>query len=156
MSQYHYFPFFRAYLRPHPSLPHAPVIQIDQPEFDIPLKQEQEQKIYAQVVRDYLTSLNRLGTLLGGDPSKVQEHASLSITITSKLFQFLRPLEQRWAQGKLVQMVTVDQLQGLTAEPHDLGADRPPTGGDLRADAPPCLGFPWKQKNWVYNVHVDN
>ncbi|XP_057360832.1 kell blood group glycoprotein isoform X2 [Manis pentadactyla] len=113
MSQYHYFPFFRAYLGPHPSLPHAPVIQIDQPEFDIPLKQEQEQKIYAQIVREYLTYLNRLGTLLGGDPSKVQEHASLSITITSKLFQFLRPLEQRRAQGKLFQMVTVDQLQAM-------------------------------------------
>ncbi|XP_036850400.2 kell blood group glycoprotein [Manis javanica] len=113
MSQYHYFPFFRAYLGPHPSLPHAPVIQIDQPEFDIPLKQEQEQKIYAQIVREYLTYLNRLGTLLGGDPSKVQEHASLSITITSKLFQFLRPLEQRRAQGKLFQTVTVDQLQAM-------------------------------------------
>ncbi|KAK2489315.1 hypothetical protein MC885_008809 [Smutsia gigantea] len=113
MSQYHYFPFFRAYLRPHPTLPHAPVIQIDQPEFDIPLKQEQEQKIYAQIVREYLTYLNRLGTLLGGDPSKVQEHAFLSITITSKLFQFLRPLEQRQAQGKLFQIVTVDELQAM-------------------------------------------
>ncbi|XP_027962223.1 kell blood group glycoprotein isoform X5 [Eumetopias jubatus] len=52
-------------------------VQIDQPEFDVPLKQEQEQKIYAQ------------------------------------LFQFLRPLEQRRAQGKLFQMVTIDQLQEM-------------------------------------------
>ncbi|XP_045648405.1 kell blood group glycoprotein isoform X6 [Ursus americanus] len=52
-------------------------VQIDQPEFDVPLKQEKEQKIYAQ------------------------------------LFQFLRPLEQRRAQGKLFQMVTIDQLQEM-------------------------------------------
>ncbi|XP_034494459.1 kell blood group glycoprotein isoform X2 [Ailuropoda melanoleuca] len=88
-------------------------VQIDQPEFDVPLKQEQEQKIYAQIVREYLTYLNQLGTLLGGEPNKVQEHAFLSISITSQLFQFLRPLEQRRAQGKLFQMVTIDQLQEM-------------------------------------------
>ncbi|XP_021573127.1 kell blood group glycoprotein [Carlito syrichta] len=113
MSQYGHFPFFRAYLGPHPASPHTPVIQIDQPEFDVPLKQKQEQKIYAQIIREYLTYLNRLGTLLGGDPGKVQEHASLSISITSRLFQFLRPLEHRWTQGKLFQMVTIHQLQEM-------------------------------------------
>ncbi|XP_032101079.1 kell blood group glycoprotein isoform X2 [Sapajus apella] len=113
MSQYGHFPFFRAYLGPHPAFPHTPVIQIDQPEFDVPLKQDQEQKIYAQIYREYLTYLSRLGTLLGGDPNKVQQHASLSISITSQLFQFLRPLEQRRAQGKLFQMVTIDQLKEM-------------------------------------------
>ncbi|XP_045420085.1 kell blood group glycoprotein [Lemur catta] len=113
MSQYGHFPFFRTYLEPHPSSPHMPVIQIDQPEFDIPLKQEQEQKVSAQIFREYLTYLNQLGTLLGGDPEKVQEHASLSISITSQLFQFLRPLEQRQADGKLFQTVTIDQLQEM-------------------------------------------
>ncbi|XP_037588302.1 kell blood group glycoprotein [Cebus imitator] len=113
MSQYGHFPFFRAYLGPHPAFPHTPVIQIDQPEFDVPLKQDQEQKIYAQIYREYLTYLSRLGTLLGGDPNKVQQHASLSISITSQLFQFLRPLEQRQAQGKVFQMVTIDQLKEM-------------------------------------------
>ncbi|XP_066111393.1 kell blood group glycoprotein [Saccopteryx bilineata] len=111
MSQYGHFPFFRTYLGPHPTPPHMPVIQIDQPEFDIPLKQEQEQKTYAQILREYLTYLNQLGILLGGDPSKVQEHAYLSISITSRLFQFLRPLGQQRAQGHLFQIVTIDQLQ---------------------------------------------
>ncbi|XP_032161201.1 kell blood group glycoprotein isoform X6 [Mustela erminea] len=87
--------------------------EIDPPEFDVPLKQEQEQKIYAQIVREYVTYLNQLGTLLGGEPNKVQEHAYLSISITSQLFQFLRPLEQRRAQGKLFHMVTIDQLQEM-------------------------------------------
>ncbi|EPQ05593.1 Kell blood group glycoprotein [Myotis brandtii] len=87
--------------------------EIDQPEFDIPLKQEQEQKIYAQIVREYLTYLNQLGTLLGGDPDKVQEHAFLSISITSQLFQFLRPLGRQQAQGKLFQLITIDQLQEM-------------------------------------------
>ncbi|XP_073892292.1 kell blood group glycoprotein isoform X11 [Macaca fascicularis] len=86
-------------------------VQIDQPEFDVPLKQDQEQKTYAQIFREYLTYLNQLGTLLGGDPNKVQEHAFMSLIITSRLFQFLRPLEQRRAQGKLFQMVTIDQLK---------------------------------------------
>ncbi|XP_038544958.1 kell blood group glycoprotein isoform X8 [Canis lupus familiaris] len=87
--------------------------EIDQPEFDVPLKQEQEQKIYAQIVREYLAYLYQLGTLLGGDPTKVQEHAFLSISITSQLFHFVKPLEQRRAQGKLFHMVTIDQLQPL-------------------------------------------
>ncbi|XP_060052716.1 kell blood group glycoprotein isoform X3 [Erinaceus europaeus] len=111
MSQYNHFPFFRAYLRQHPSLPHTPIIQIDQPEFDIPHKKDQEQKIYTQILRDYLTYLNQLGTLLGGDPSKVQEHAFLSISLTSRLFQFLQPLEQQQAQEKHFEVLTVDQLQ---------------------------------------------
>uniref|UniRef100_A0A8D2BIJ0 Kell blood group glycoprotein n=1 Tax=Sus scrofa TaxID=9823 RepID=A0A8D2BIJ0_PIG len=113
MSQYGHFPFFRAYLRPLPIPPHTPVIQIDQPEFDVPLKQKQEMKIYAQIVREYLTYLNQLGTLLGGDPSQVQQHASMSISITSQLLQFLRPQEQRRAQGKLFQVVTIGQLQEM-------------------------------------------
>uniref|UniRef100_A0A8C9E2R1 Kell metallo-endopeptidase (Kell blood group) n=1 Tax=Phocoena sinus TaxID=42100 RepID=A0A8C9E2R1_PHOSS len=111
MSQYGHFPFFRAYLRPLPTPPYTPVIQIDQPEFDVPLKQKQEMN-YAQILREYLTYLNRLGTLLGGDPNKVGEHASFSISINSQLYQFLRPPEQQ-AQGKLFQMVTIDQLQEM-------------------------------------------
>ncbi|XP_045433669.1 kell blood group glycoprotein [Pipistrellus kuhlii] len=113
MSQYNHFPFFRAYLGPHPAPPHTPVIQIDQPELDIPLKKEQEQKIYAQIMREYLTYLNQLGTLLGGDPVKVQQHASLSISITSRLFKFMRPLGQQQAQEKLFQIVTIDKLQEM-------------------------------------------
>uniref|UniRef100_A0A8C9UMR1 Kell metallo-endopeptidase (Kell blood group) n=1 Tax=Spermophilus dauricus TaxID=99837 RepID=A0A8C9UMR1_SPEDA len=113
MSQYGHFPFFKAYLGPHPESQHTPVIKIDQPEFDVPLKQEQEQKIYAQIFREYLTYLNRLGTLLGGDPIKVQQHASLSISITSQLFQFLSPVEQQEAQDKHFQMVTINQLQEM-------------------------------------------
>ncbi|XP_048642749.1 kell blood group glycoprotein isoform X2 [Marmota marmota marmota] len=113
MSQYGHFPFFKAYLGPHPVSPHTPVIKIDQPEFDVPLKKVQEQKIYAQIFREYLTYLNRLGTLLGGDPIKVQPHASLSISITSQLFQFLSPLEQQEAQDMHFQMVTINQLQEM-------------------------------------------
>nr|XP_045016639.1 kell blood group glycoprotein isoform X2 [Jaculus jaculus] len=136
MSQYGHFPFFRAHLLPHPDRPSTPVIQpssmvpplpsqafplhppcspllsslscvqIYQPEFDILLKQEQEQKIYAQILREYLTYLNRLGTLLGGDPEKVQQHASWSIFFTSRLFRFLR-------QDKLFHEMTIDQLQEM-------------------------------------------
>lgn len=62
-------------------------------------------------MREYLAYLNRLGTLLGGDPDEVQEHASMSISIASQLVQFLRPLAQQRAQGKPFQVVTIDQLQ---------------------------------------------
>ncbi|OWK06360.1 hypothetical protein Celaphus_00012353 [Cervus elaphus hippelaphus] len=47
MSQYGHFPFFRAYLQRLPTPPYLPVIQIDQPEFDVLLKQKQESN-YAQ------------------------------------------------------------------------------------------------------------
>ncbi|XP_033620380.1 kell blood group glycoprotein isoform X5 [Fukomys damarensis] len=88
-------------------------VQIDQPEFEVPLKQEQEQKIYAQIIREYLAYLQQLGTLLGGDPAKVQQHASLSISITSRLFKYLRLLEQRQSQDKLFHVLTIDQLQEM-------------------------------------------
>ncbi|XP_047704390.1 kell blood group glycoprotein isoform X14 [Prionailurus viverrinus] len=48
MSQYGYFPFFRAYLQPHPTLPHTPVIQLFQ--FLRPLEQQQAQKKLFQLV----------------------------------------------------------------------------------------------------------
>ncbi|XP_006861335.1 PREDICTED: kell blood group glycoprotein [Chrysochloris asiatica] len=108
MSQYGYFPFFRAYLKPRPTPPYTPIIQINQPEFDVPLKQEKDLKNYAQKVRDYLTYLTQLGSLLGGTPEKVQEHAGLSISITSRLSQFLQPLAPQRAQ-----MVTIVQLQEM-------------------------------------------
>ncbi|XP_051007490.1 kell blood group glycoprotein [Acomys russatus] len=113
MSQYGYFPFFRAYLRPHPAPPHTPIIQIDQPEFGILLQQGQEQKVYAQVLREYVTYLKRLGTLLGGDPEKVEQHVSWSLSFMSRLFMFLRPLEQQRAQDKLFHVVTIGELQEM-------------------------------------------
>uniref|UniRef100_A0A8C0MZA2 Kell metallo-endopeptidase (Kell blood group) n=1 Tax=Canis lupus familiaris TaxID=9615 RepID=A0A8C0MZA2_CANLF len=69
--------------------------------------------VIEEIVREYLAYLYQLGTLLGGDPTKVQEHAFLSISITSQLFHFVKPLEQRRAQGKLFHMVTIDQLQEM-------------------------------------------
>eukprot|EP00073_Rattus_norvegicus_P023150 XP_006236440.1 PREDICTED: kell blood group glycoprotein isoform X2 [Rattus norvegicus] len=113
MSQYGHFPFFRAYLHPHPAPPHTPIIQIDQPEFDILLQQDQEQKVYAQILREYVTYLNRLGTLLGSNPQEAQQHASWSIVFTSRLFQFLRPQQQQQAQDKLFHVVTIDALQEM-------------------------------------------
>ncbi|XP_027394591.1 kell blood group glycoprotein isoform X10 [Bos indicus x Bos taurus] len=83
---------------------------LDQPELDVLLKQKQEPN-YAQILREYLSYLNRLVTLLGGDPTKVGNDASYSLFINSQLNQFLRPGEQQQAQGKVFEMVTVDQLQ---------------------------------------------
>ncbi|EGV93984.1 Kell blood group glycoprotein-like [Cricetulus griseus] len=87
--------------------------EIDQPEFDILLQKEQEQRIYAQILREQLTYLNRLGALLGGEPQKVQQHASWFISFTSRLFQFLRPPEQQQAQDKLFHVVTIGELQEM-------------------------------------------
>lgn len=123
-----------------PLLSSLSCVQIDQPEFDILLQQEQEQKVYAQVrchttctlppcppsesllvfvtkipllqiLREYVTYLNRLGTLLGSNPQEAQQHASWSIVFTSRLFQFLRPQQQQQAQDKLFHVVTIDELQ---------------------------------------------
>ncbi|KAJ1063379.1 hypothetical protein K5549_017750, partial [Capra hircus] len=110
MSQYGHFPFFRAYLQPLPTPPYLPVIQIDQPEFDVLLEQKQETN-YAQILREYLNYLNRLVTLLGRDPSQVHDDASFFIFINSQLNQMLKSGEQQRAQGKVFKMVTIDQLQ---------------------------------------------
>ncbi|XP_021509808.1 kell blood group glycoprotein [Meriones unguiculatus] len=113
MSQYGHFPFFRASLQPHPTPPHKPIIQIDQPEFDILLQQDQEQKVYAEILREYVTYLVRLGNLLGGDPQKVQQHVSWSVFFASRLSRFLRPLERQRAQDKLFHVATINQLQEM-------------------------------------------
>ncbi|XP_027697120.1 kell blood group glycoprotein [Vombatus ursinus] len=109
MSQYGNFPFFKAYLRPQPSPPHMPVIQIDQPEFQIPFRPDQ--KNYPEILRAYLSYLQQLGTLLGGDQKVVLEHASISISITSNLLLAAKPLDQRKREGKLSQETTIAQLQ---------------------------------------------
>ncbi|KAB0375753.1 hypothetical protein FD755_012396 [Muntiacus reevesi] len=112
MSQYGHFPFFRAYLQPLPTPPYLPVIQIDQPEFDVLLKQKQEPN-YAQILREYLNYLYRLVTLLGGDRNQAQKHASFSLAINSQLNQMVGPGEQQRAQDKVFEMVTIDQLQRM-------------------------------------------
>ncbi|XP_020853678.1 kell blood group glycoprotein isoform X3 [Phascolarctos cinereus] len=109
MSQYGNFPFFKAYLRPQPSPPHVPVIQIDQPEFQIPFRPVQ--KNYPEILRAYLSYLQQLGTLLGGDQKVVLEHASISMTITSNLLLASKSPDQRKREGKLFQETTIAQLQ---------------------------------------------
>ncbi|XP_074123791.1 kell blood group glycoprotein isoform X2 [Sminthopsis crassicaudata] len=109
MSQYGSFPFFKAYLKPQPSFPHMPVIQIDQPEFQIPFRPDQ--KNYPEILRAYLSYLQQLGTLLGGDQNVVLEHAFVSITITSNLLRAAKPLDQRKREGKFFQETTIAQLQ---------------------------------------------
>lgn len=71
---------------------------------------------FLQVIREYLAYLQKLGILLGGDPEKVQQHAFLSISITSRLFEYLRLLEQRQSQDKLFHVLTIDQLQVLETQ----------------------------------------
>ncbi|XP_036617179.1 kell blood group glycoprotein [Trichosurus vulpecula] len=111
MSEYGSSPFFKAYLRPQPSPPHMPVIQIDQPEFQIPFRPNQ--KNYPEILRAYLSYLQQLGTLLGGDKNVVLEHASVSISITSNLLLAAKPLDQRKTEGKLFQETTITQLQEM-------------------------------------------
>ncbi|XP_068943101.1 kell blood group glycoprotein [Petaurus breviceps papuanus] len=111
MSRYGSFPFFKAYLRLQPSSPHMPVIQIDQPEFQIPF--QPDQKNYPEILRAYLSYLQQLGTLLGGDQKAVSEHASISISITSNLLLAAKHLDQRKREGNLFQETTIAQLQEM-------------------------------------------
>ena len=66
---------------------------------------------FPQILREYLNYLDRLVTLLGGDRSQAQDHASFSLAINSQLNQMLRSGEQQRAQDKVFEMVTIDQLQ---------------------------------------------
>ncbi|XP_074049618.1 kell blood group glycoprotein isoform X2 [Macrotis lagotis] len=108
MSQYGSFPFFKAYLRPQSRPPHMPVIQIVQPEFQIPFRPDQ--KNYLEILRAYLSYLKQLGTFLGGDQMVLLEHVSVSISISSNLLA-AKSLDQRKREGKLFQETTIAQLQ---------------------------------------------
>uniref|UniRef100_A0A8C3TNW7 KELL protein n=1 Tax=Catharus ustulatus TaxID=91951 RepID=A0A8C3TNW7_CATUS len=111
MSNYSTFPFFRVHVGPSPFDPKTNIIQIDHPEFDIPLESEFKEKNYLEVLRVYLSYLKKLGVLLGWTEDGPSDSFSLTLSFISNLQQFVTPLQKRRQRGMLFFRTTIRELQ---------------------------------------------
>ncbi|KAI1242151.1 hypothetical protein IHE44_0005668, partial [Lamprotornis superbus] len=127
MSTYSTFPFFRVHVGPSPFDPKTNIIQIDHPEFDIPLESEFKEKNYLEVTYQRLKkgiSLNcllvqsglfpwvtKLGVLLGWKEDGPPDSFSLTLSFISNLQQFVTPLQKRRQRGMLFFRTTIRELQ---------------------------------------------
>ncbi|XP_053826655.1 kell blood group glycoprotein isoform X3 [Vidua macroura] len=111
MSRYSTFPFFRVHVGPTPFDPKNNIIQIDHPEFDIPLESEFKEKNYLEVLRVYLSYLKKLGVLLGRTEDGPPDSFSLTLSFISNLQRFVTPLQKRQQRGMLFFHTTIRELQ---------------------------------------------
>ncbi|XP_056360466.1 kell blood group glycoprotein [Oenanthe melanoleuca] len=111
MSRYSTFPFFRIHVGPSPFDPKTNIIQIDHPEFDIPLESEFKEKNYLEVLRVYLSYLKKLGVLLGWTEDGPPDSFSLTLSFISNLQRFVTPLQKRQQRGMLFFRTTIRELQ---------------------------------------------
>uniref|UniRef100_A0A8C5T189 KELL protein n=1 Tax=Malurus cyaneus samueli TaxID=2593467 RepID=A0A8C5T189_9PASS len=108
MGRYNTFPFFRVHVGPSPFDPKTNIIQIDHPEFEIPLEKE---KNYLEVLRVYLSYLKKLGVLLGWTEDGPPDSFSLTLSFISNLQRFVTPLQKRRQRGMLFYRTTIRELQ---------------------------------------------
>ncbi|XP_063004650.1 kell blood group glycoprotein isoform X4 [Melospiza melodia melodia] len=111
MSRYSTFPFFRVHVGPTPFDPKTNIIQIDHPEFDIPLESEFKEKNYLEVLRVYLSYLKKVGVLLGRTEDGPPDSFSLTLSFISNLQRFVTPLQKRQQRGMLFFRTTIRELQ---------------------------------------------
>ncbi|XP_074858170.1 kell blood group glycoprotein isoform X3 [Carettochelys insculpta] len=112
MGKYNTFPFFRAYVGPTPSDPHTYIIQIDHPDFEMPLESDYNEKAnYPEVVRVYFSYLMKLGTLLGWPQNVTSTFISLALSFISNLQRKVTPLQERQERGMLFYRTTIGELQ---------------------------------------------
>uniref|UniRef100_A0A803XZR4 Kell metallo-endopeptidase (Kell blood group) n=1 Tax=Meleagris gallopavo TaxID=9103 RepID=A0A803XZR4_MELGA len=118
MGRYNTFPFFRVHVGPSPSDPKTNVIQIH----------TQNQSIdgwvngwsdlllvicsyVLQVLRVYLSYLEKLGNLLGGLQDGPPHSFSLTLSFISNLQRVITPLQERRQRGMLFFRTTIRELQ---------------------------------------------
>uniref|UniRef100_A0A669QDS2 Kell metallo-endopeptidase (Kell blood group) n=1 Tax=Phasianus colchicus TaxID=9054 RepID=A0A669QDS2_PHACC len=116
MGRYNTFPFFRVYVGPSPSDPKTNVIQIDHPEFEIDLLLVMSLPVVIcsyvlQVLRVYLSYLEKLGDLLGGPQDGPPHSFSLTLSFISNLQRVVTPLQERRQRGMLFFRTTIRELQ---------------------------------------------
>ncbi|XP_009676385.1 kell blood group glycoprotein isoform X2 [Struthio camelus] len=112
MGKYNTFPFFRVHVGPSPSDPNTNIIQIDHPEFEMPPESEfKEKKKYLEVLRVYLSYLEKLGDLLGGPQDVPPDSFSLTLSFISNLQRVVTPLQERRQRGMLFYRITIRELQ---------------------------------------------
>ncbi|XP_031465803.1 kell blood group glycoprotein homolog, partial [Phasianus colchicus] len=111
MGRYNTFPFFRVYVGPSPSDPKTNVIQIDHPEFEMPAENKFKKNNYLEVLRVYLSYLEKLGDLLGGPQDGPPHSFSLTLSFISNLQRVVTPLQERRQRGMLFFRTTIRELQ---------------------------------------------
>ncbi|KAM6386418.1 kell blood group glycoprotein isoform 7-T10 [Alca torda] len=111
MGRYSTFPFFRVHVGPSPFDLKANVIQIDHPEFEVPLESKFKEKNYLEVLRVYLSYLKKLGGLLGGPQDGSPDIFSPTLFFISKLQRVVTPLQERKQRGMLFFHTTIRELQ---------------------------------------------
>ncbi|NXE98795.1 KELL protein, partial [Menura novaehollandiae] len=115
MGRYSTFPFFRVRVGPSPFDPKTNIIQIDHPEFEMPLESEFKEKNYLEVTYQRLkkgkNSYLKLGVLLGGTEDGPPDSFSLTMSFISNLQRFVTPLEKRQQKGMLFFRTTIRELQ---------------------------------------------
>ncbi|XP_021250845.1 kell blood group glycoprotein isoform X1 [Numida meleagris] len=111
MGRYNTFPFFRVHVGPSPFDPKTNVIQIDHPEFEMPAESKFKKKNYLEVLRVYLSYLEKLGDLLGGLQDGPPHSFSLTLSFISNLQRVVTPLQERQQRGMLFFRTTIRELQ---------------------------------------------
>ncbi|XP_028833189.1 kell blood group glycoprotein isoform X2 [Denticeps clupeoides] len=118
MNQFNTFPFFTVYVGrdQNSSLGSPSYIQIDQPEFQLPIEWDsisQTSKAKTESLRSFLTFSLQLFTLLGVPPKTKSMHNGLYIALSSELARAAMPLQYRLHNNMMYQRLTVHQLQQL-------------------------------------------
>ncbi|XP_040504980.1 kell blood group glycoprotein isoform X1 [Gallus gallus] len=111
MGRYNTFPFFRVHVGPSPFDPKTNVIQIDHPEFEMPAESKFKKKNYLEVLRVYLSYLEKLGDLLGGPQDGPPHSFSLTLSFISNLQRVVTPLQERRQRRMLFFHTTIRELQ---------------------------------------------
>ncbi|NWW54384.1 KELL protein, partial [Pedionomus torquatus] len=115
MGRYNTFPFFRVLVGPSPFDHKANIIQIDHPEFEMPLESKFKAKNYLEVTYQRLrkgkNSYLKLGDLLGGPVDGSPDLFSPTLSFISKLQRVVTPLQERQRRGMLFFHTTIRELQ---------------------------------------------
>ncbi|XP_018593427.2 kell blood group glycoprotein [Scleropages formosus] len=117
MTEYFTFPFFNIYVgRDVNSSDHKKYIQIDQPDFQIPVEwkskdKTSKEKTLSQDLRHFLMSRVRLLGLLGVPSSSTSSHMGFFIQLSSELALFTQSLSNRMQRKLLFHRMTVKELQ---------------------------------------------
>ncbi|KAM9277835.1 kell blood group glycoprotein isoform 3-T3 [Cariama cristata] len=111
MGRYSTFPFFTVHVGPTPFDLKTNIIQIDNPEFEMPPESKFKEKNYLEVLRIYLSYLKKLGGLLGGPQDGPPDSFSLTLSFISNLQRAVTPLQKRQQRGMLFFRTTIRDLQ---------------------------------------------
>ncbi|NXL90084.1 KELL protein, partial [Alectura lathami] len=116
MGRYNTFPFFRVHVGPSPFDPKTNIIQIDHPEFEMPVESKFKEKNYLEVTYQRLKKgknsyLGSTGWSPGDPQAGPPASFSLTLSFISNLQRVVTPLQERQQRGMLFFHTTIRELQ---------------------------------------------